>query len=172
MNLFILSLNWTECAQFMIDKHISKMILEAVQMLCTTKHLVDPDDDSVDLYRPTHINHPVTIWMRQSQENYIWTLNMVDAMHTEWKYRYGHPESKTHKSYELARQLSYTIPSKDKFPQQGLTPFAQAMPDEYKRDDPVEAYRLYYQSAAKQKFATWKRRDRPTWYLFSNPVII
>jgi hypothetical protein len=140
------------------------MILEAVQMLCTTKHLVDPEDDSVELYRPTHVNHPVTIWMRQSQENYLWTLNMVDAMHTEWKYRYGHPESKTHKSYELARQLSYTVPDADKFPQRGLTEFAQAMPDEYKRADPVEAYRVYYQSDMKQKFAAWKNRRVPAWY--------
>jgi hypothetical protein len=32
-----------------------------------------------------------------------------------------------------------------------ITPFAQAMPDEFKREDAVEAYRLYYQSEQKQK---------------------
>ena len=36
MNLFILSWNVRECAEFMFDKHVVKIILEAVQMLCTT----------------------------------------------------------------------------------------------------------------------------------------
>jgi hypothetical protein len=31
-------------------------------------------------------------------------------------------------------------------PNTELTPFAQAMPDEYKDDDPVVAYRTYYMS--------------------------
>jgi hypothetical protein len=164
MNLFILSLNWQECAQYMFDKHISKMILEAVQMLCTAKRLIDPDESDNDLYKISHKNHPVSIWIRQSQANFIWTLNMVDAMHTEWKFRYNHPAEKMHKSYEVATYLSCVIPTEDKFPFTGLTPFAQAMPDEFKSPDAVEAYRAYYQSKPKQKFATWKNRNVPTWY--------
>lgn len=180
MNLFILSLKWAECAEYMFDKHVSKMILEAVQMLCTAKYLLDilpeieentnqeneekKEEYDMQLYKPTHKNHPVSIWIRESQENYIWALNMVDAMHTEWKYRYGHPAEKMHKSYELAVYLSYVIPSEDKFPKKGLTPFAQAMPDEYKNEDAVLAYRAYYQSSMKQGFATWKNRDVPYWY--------
>ena len=166
MNLFILSLNWKECAQYMFDKHISKMILEAVQMLCTAKKIVSPnEEEDADLYKISHKNHPVSIWIRQSQANYIWTLNMVDAMHTEWKFRYNHPAEKMHKSYEVACYLSSVIPPEDKFPCIGLTPFAQAMPDEYKMADAVEAYRAYYQSPPKQKFASWKKRNAPDWYI-------
>lgn len=165
MNLFILSLKWAECAEYMFDKHISKMILEAVQMLCTAKYILDMEEEcEIDLYKPTHKNHPVSIWIRESQANYIWTLNMVDAMHTEWKYRYGHPAEKMHKSYEMAINLSYVIPAEDKFPKIGLTPFALAMPDEYKHEDPVLAYRAYYQSSMKQGLATWKNRNVPDWY--------
>ena len=36
----------------------------------------------VKLYKITHKNHPVTIWMRTSLANYLWTLDMVDAMQT------------------------------------------------------------------------------------------
>ena len=167
MNLFILSLCFQECAEWMFDKHVSKMILEAVQMLCCAKMMLDAEgvvEDGLDLYRQTHKNHPVSIWIRTSQENYIWTLNMIDAMHTEWKFRYGHPITKKHKAYELAELLACTVPSADKFEKTGLTPFAQAMPDEYKHEDPVEAYRRYYQSPDKQKIATWKNRSKPVWY--------
>lgn len=173
MNLFILSLNFAECAQFMFDKHVSKMILEAVQMLCTAIHLIDPSLDVDErLYKPTHKNHPVSIWIRESQANFIWTLNMIDAMHSEWKYRYNHPAEKIHKCYDLAMYLSYILPHEDKFPYRELTPFAQAMPDEYKHTDCVEAYRAYYQSPAKQKIASWKSpRNIPEWYVLQPPSL-
>ena len=170
MNLFILSLCFRECAECMFDKHVSKMILEAVQMLCTTIHMVDPENqvkDQIQLYKIAHKNHPVTIWMRASLENYMWTLDMVDAMHEEWKYRYDHPAEKMHKSYIVARYLREFAPSADKFSSNEFTPFAQAMPVEYKSDDPIESYRKYYQSPEKQKIASWKKRGKPDWYQFT-----
>ena len=173
MNLFILSLNFKECAEYLFDKHVSKILLEAVQMLCTSMLLVDPENEitnKIKLYKIAHKNHPVTIWMRNSLENYVWTLDLVDAMHDEWKYRYNHPPEKMHKSYVVAQYLRKYAPTADKFPCKGLTPFAQAMPVECKRDDPVEAYRAYYQTAEKRRIASWKRRERPSWYNISQTV--
>jgi hypothetical protein len=46
----------------------------------------------------------------------------------------------------------------------GLTPFAQAMPVEYKSDDALIAYRLYY-IEAKRHLASWKKRDMPFWFI-------
>ena len=71
MNLFILSLCFRECAEWMFDKHISKMIVEAVQMLSTAKRVLDPleegsDEEGVKLYKISHKNHPVSIWIRTS----------------------------------------------------------------------------------------------------------
>jgi len=151
----------------MFDKHVSKMILEAVQMLCTTMHIVDPDNEVsqvIKLYKIAHKNHPVTIWMRTSLANYMWTLDLVNAMHDEWKYRYDHPPEKLHKSYIVATYLRKYAPTADKFPETGLTAFAQAMPTECKSEDAVEAYRRYYQTPDKQKIATWKKREHPTWF--------
>lgn len=167
MNLFILSLNFQECAECMFDKHISKIILEAVQMLCTAIQLIDPDNEirnHITLYKIAHKNHPVTIWMRTSRENYMWTLDLIDAMHTEWKYRYNHPAEKMHKSYTVATYLRKHAPSADKFPEVGLTPFALAMPAECKTQNPIESYRTYYQTPEKQKIASWKKREKPAWY--------
>ena len=168
MNLFILSWNFKECALYMFDKHISKILLEAVQMLSTTIHLVDPENEifhHTKIYKIAHKNHPVTIWMRTSLANYMWTLDLVEAMHDEWKFRYDHPPEKMHKSYIIAQYLRKYAPSSDKFPSATLTPFALAMPLECKMDDPIESYRIYYQTPEKQKIASWKKRGKPAWYV-------
>lgn len=166
MNLFILSLLQKEIAEFMMDKHVSKILLEAVQMLCSAKRTLDPEDESSEhIYKMAHKNHPVTIWCRTSKENFIWVLKLVDELHNEWRYRYGHPDTKFHKSYLMAMHLKQHMPTDDKFETIGLTPFALAMPDQFKCDDPVTAYRKYYMSEEKQKIATWKKkRGRPEWY--------
>lgn len=171
MNLFILSLCFQECVESMFDKHVSKILLEAVQMLCTTIQIVDPDNpvkDHVKIYKIAHKNHPVTIWMRASLDNYMWTLNLVEAMHNEWKYRYDHPAEKMHKSYIVAHYLRDFAPTADKFPNVGLTPFALAMPKECKSEDAVESYRKYYQTPEKQRIASWKKRGKPKWYQFTD----
>jgi hypothetical protein len=169
MNIFILSLIQREIAQFMMDKHVSKILLEAVQMLCSAKRIVDPEDIATNdqIYKIAHKNHPVTIWCRKSRANFIWTLDLIDELHNEWRFRYGHPDTKTHKAYLTAIILRDNIPSEDKFEARGLTPFALAMPDEYKCDEPVISYRLYYMSKEKRRIATWnKRREKPKWYVF------
>jgi hypothetical protein len=167
MNLFILSLIQKEIAEYMMDKHVSKILLEAVQMLCSAKRILDPDDKiNNSLYKLAHKNHPVTIWCRKSKANFIWTLDLVEALHNEWRFRYGHPITKFHKSYLIALVLRENIPNDDKFEEVRLTEFALAMPVEYKSNDPVESYRNYYMSEEKQKIATWnKRRNKPEWYI-------
>ena len=170
MNLFILSLIQKEIAEYMMDKHISKILLEAVQMLCSAKRILDPDDESNErIYKLAHKNHPVTIWCRKSKANFIWTLDLVEELHKEWKYRYGHPETKMHKSYIVSLYLRENIPNDSKFEENGLTPFALAIPDKYKTDDPILSYRNYYMSEEKQLIASWKKkRGKPEWYTFSD----
>lgn len=200
MNLFILSLDPAKIAEYMMDKHIAKIILEAVQMLCTTKRLLDADEPTLvemdntigGVYKIAHKNHPVTIWCRASQANFIWTLDLIDAMHTEWKYRYNHPQEKQHKSFTVAQYLRAYTPDAQKFEKVKtpgiMTPFALAMPDEFKvranqsslsssprcatgtshgKDiyDAVASYRSYYLSEPKRRIAKWgKRRGMPGWY--------
>jgi hypothetical protein len=188
MNLFILSLDPTKIAEYMMDKHIAKIILEAVQMLCTTQRLLTTDANKCDprVYKIAHKNHPVTIWCRAAQANFIWTLDLIDAMHEEWKYRYGHPAHKHHKSYEVAQYLRQNVPPASAFERVKIagimTPFALAMPDEFKiralpdalptgtshgNDiyDAVASYRSYYLSEPKRRIAKWaKMRGTPVWY--------
>jgi hypothetical protein len=166
MNIFILSLIHCEIAMFMMDKHISKILLEAAQMLCSAKRILSPNDPiNNKLYKLAHKNHPVTIWCRKSKENFIWTLDLIEALHNEWRFRYGHSSTTFHKSYLMGMILKENIPSDDAFEEKGLTEFALAMPVKYKSKDPVESYRNYYMSEEKQKIASWnKGREKPSWY--------
>lgn len=165
MNLFILSLCQKEIAEWMFDKHIVKIILEAVQMLCTAKLILDPDDPTnMDLYKISHKNHPVSIWVRKSYKNYIWTLLLVNEMHNEWRYRFNHPSTKFHKSFLVALHLLKHKPLYDKFECIELTPFVSAMPDEYKTNDPIESYKNYYMSDMKRRLAKWTKREKPIWF--------
>ena len=67
MNIFILSLIQKKIAEFMMDKHVSKILLESVQMLCSAKRVLDPENCE-GLYKMAHKNHPVTIWCRKSKD--------------------------------------------------------------------------------------------------------
>lgn len=173
MNLFILSLIPTEAAEAYMDKHVSKILLEAVQMLCTAMRVLVPDTPIKDaLYKQAHLNHPVSIWVRESRDNFIWTLDLVEALHEEWRFRYDHPETKIHRSYAVALLLRRHVPRDHLFPspRAGLMPFALAMPDEYKarNGNAVQSYRAYYMSPEKQRIAAWKKhRPAPEWYSFS-----
>ena len=56
MNLFILSWLQREIAEYMMDKHVSKILLEAVQMLCSAKRVLDTDDEETNnqIYKLAH----------------------------------------------------------------------------------------------------------------------
>ena len=49
-------------------------------------------------------------------------------------------------------------------PDIGLTPFAQAMPDQYKNNNVMQAYRDYY-NGEKAYFARWKSQIIPPWFI-------
>jgi len=152
MNIFILAYDPVEAAVNQCDQHVVKMVLESAQMLCA------PFPAGEAPYKRTHYNHPCTQWCRASKENYTWLLNHANALAAEYTYRYG----KTHKSQQVIEwcnrhkgQLSFS--------RRILTPFALAMPEQYKVASAVDSYRNYYINE-KLGFAKWnKRRNKPTW---------
>jgi hypothetical protein len=159
MNIFVLDLDPERAAQMLCDKHSSKMVLESCQLLSAAHRILDGDSyaDEVGLYKVSHRNHPCSVWTRSSSENYLWLHRHFTALCREFYFRRG----KSHKSSLLAGALA-RIP--DTIPLGPITPFAQAMPDEYKNDDPVQAYRAYY-LGAKADFAAWTwGRPAPSWW--------
>ena len=176
MNIFILDEDLDTNAEYHVDKHIVKMPLEAAQMLCTVHWinkyvgyvprkltsdewaLVSKQKTNIPRdfpYLPTMYNHPCTIWARSSMDNYEWLYTYALALGEEYTYRYG----KVHKSI---RDCVLNLPSLQ-LPSNGLTEFAQAMPDECKRPHAIDAYREFYHKD-KASFASWKFREKQAWW--------
>lgn len=155
MNIFVLDRDPAVAARYHHDRHVVKMTLEMAQMLsatCTNLECYAPR-----LYKPTHRNHPCVRWLAAGRQNLDWAVAYGRALAAEYTHRYG----KTHASAtvieaaaDLLTDCKYLIPRG--------TPFAQAMPDEFKRADAVEAYRAYY-IAKKIDNQHWTNRQRPEW---------
>ena len=180
MNIFYLDKNPIRCAEMHVDKHCVKMILEYAQLLSTAHRVLDGvlatrlsksgrkqqhyilnDEREQMLYSATHINHPSAIWVRQSDQNYMWLAELLEECCKEYTYRYG----KTHKVElsNLMQTLKNNFPKN--IPNKPFTEPTPAMPDEVKIiGDSLASYRNYYINN-KAHLANWKKRSKPNWYI-------
>ncbi len=179
MNIFYLSHDATQAAQWMVDKHVVKMILESAQLLSTAHRIIDGveiagksktgrnvkrwvlnDGRESIIYTATHVNHPSAVWCRQSVENYNWLVEHFYALGQEYTYRYG----KTHKCFQ--NDLAYMLSSPpNNLRKYEWTKMPSAMADEYKiSDNPLTNYRHYYK-VGKSRMHSWKNRQPPEWIM-------
>lgn len=157
MNIFVLDQNPRTAARMHCDKHINKMLLESAQMFCAAVNTAA--NAQVTPYKTTHLNHPCTQWVLASRQNAHWLLRLAAELNQEYKKRYNKPSGTQHKSWLLLYEHQDKI---NTLPEGGLTPFAQAMPEEFKNKDPVAAYRSYYRT---KTFAAWQRgTPAPDWW--------
>lgn len=162
MNIFVLDKDPELSAQMLCDRHVSKMILETAQMLTAVadryKHPT--------LYKVTHKNHPCTLWAGDSYANWKWLCENGLAMEREKILR----TDKGHISAEVIRWYlsnNYGPPKSSSL----ITPFALAMPEQYRGSDPVKSYRDYYlgekQFFKDGKRPKWTKTLPPTWWEYS-----
>lgn len=158
MNIFAVDIDPQKAAIHLHDKLVVKMILESAQLICTTRHLFG--DKNPILYKPCFINHPCTKWIRESVNNYIWICKHFKALCEEYTYRYG----KSHTCEKFIPILGDDLLNNMIDIEQ--TPFALAMPDEYKVEDSIQSYRNYYLGKKIQgKFWTNRREELDYWLL-------
>lgn len=177
MNIFYLDTDPVKAAQMQHDKHVVKMIIEVAQLLCTAHRIIDGEmyigktentgrnvkrwkmeDPEMDkaLYKATHVNHPSAVWARESRMNYIWLYDHFVALCKEYTYRYG----KVHLTETKLRSILNTVPKG--ITRTAYTKMPQAMPDQYKTEDSVEAYKNYY-IAEKKSQSKYTKREAPVW---------
>lgn len=158
MNIFYVDRDPYVAAKYLGDKHVVKMILESTQMLCTAHRVLDgvpitfmnakgkkrtsyqfPDLKKEEmLYKPTHINHPCNIWIRNSVHAYCWLYRHACCLADEYTNRYN----KTHKCTDLLSTFLRRWP--ENIPNNLFTHPPLAMPDQYKLTNSIESYRNYY----------------------------
>jgi len=141
MNIFVTNECPVKSANFLQGKRALKMIIETGQLLSTACHELGFKD--ARLYKPTHVNHPCTIWARQNKGNYAWLLAHFRALCALYTTRYG-------KIHLTEKKLSDVLTEGlEHMPDGERTPFVNCAANKslgisYKYLDNVyEAYRLY-----------------------------
>jgi hypothetical protein len=175
MNIFSVDSDPYQAAEWLVDRHVIKMILESVQLLSTAHRVLDgteyigqsksgrkakrwllPDDREHILYGATHVSHPSAVWCRETSGNYEWLYRHFQALCLEYNHRYG----KWHKCMDMWDHLSMT-PRNIK--QGDLQEFSVAMDKQYiVSTDPIENYRNYYK-IGKARMHKWTKRNPPPW---------
>ena len=165
MNIFVLDMNARKAAQAIDCVRLSKMCVETAQMMASALRRHGATDEQMPLtksgtpYKGGYAHHPCTVWAGDTRSNYFWLAQHGDELCREYRKRFG----KAHACHEpiliMCGILYALIPTGD------LTPFAQAMPDEYKDDDPVVAYRAYYQSKVDSPGGVhYRHTSPPDWW--------
>ena len=181
MNIFVLDENPITAAEMHCDKHVPKMCVEAAQMMASALRRWGATDEDMPLtkagkpYKGGYAHHPCTVWAGDSWANFIWLSSHATALCIEYKHRFG----KMHACFQpIIHMGSMALTPRFSDISQTLTPFALAMPDEYRpiiqigNDEPVkvthsnhkavEAYRRYYHS---KQFAKWEKgTPAPDWW--------
>ena len=181
MNRFKIESTPEECARSLCDSHVVKMVLEEGQMLSTVHRVVDgkeitgktksgrnqkqwvlPDRREKSLYKACHVNHPCTVWARETVGNYKWAFRFFDAVAKEYTWRY----ERDHKTHDKLNWLLRSPPCNINRSLE-LTPFPLAMgaaPYCIDEENPIQSYRDYYWSKRDNFDMVWTKREKPSWF--------
>ena len=156
MNIFVTDPNPIECAKVLPDKHVVKMPLECCQMLSIVASdkwghgygtLPKANGEPYKTDKGAFRNHPCTVWANETIQNHRWLIKHGLALCEEYSNRYA----KVHSCLRTLAYANQIFPVSDAAGRSTskLTPFARAMPDEFKLDTSIDtftAYKMYISS--------------------------
>ena len=102
MNIFVTSNCPKISAQALDNKRVVKMVLETAQLLSTAIFINNSDVKYDNIYKPTHIKHPCTVWAALNLGNWDWLFQHFVALCEEYSFRYY----KQHASEKILPYLS------------------------------------------------------------------
>jgi len=159
MNLFATNTEPELAARDLDDKRLVKMVLETAQLLSTALRVNGVD--CVELYKATHANHPVNVWVRNTRSNFLWTVEYGLRICDEYQHRYGRTHgsrSAVHAAAELYRYIT----------DGPLEEFHNSARNLGKGLDftslpVVDAYRAYLVARWNTETPRWTKRGIPSW---------
>jgi len=157
MNIFFLDKNPELIAQYSIDSHVVKIPVEIAQMMTMAKILSEDSERKIG-----HMNHPMSLWVRYSTQNYNLAGEIGLELCKEYTRRYG-------KVCASEGKIKLLLSNPIRTNQCIATVPPLCMPENYQSDDVVESYRRYYiHDKVFRKdgkiMAKWKCCSRPSWF--------
>lgn len=163
MNIFAIDRDPVVAAQHLVDSHCVKMTLESAQMLanCFNADLLSnldcPKTITGRVRKHSYFNHPCSKWVRLNKSNMLWLINHAKAIDIERVARF---KSKEHFVIPFIDWCLKNIDNSNVLNGE-ITEFVQAMPDQFKNNDSVVAYRNFYKHG-KSHLHKWIR-NKPVW---------
>lgn len=161
MNVFFVDERPEHAARQLMDVHVMSTIREGLTMLSAWYHNQDEHEFDLPWPTPTHVNHPMTLWVRSRIGNVVWLVQHVHYAYDEYVRRF--------KKRDTFKRCQIIIPHLREYfantywkTYRSLPP--QCMPDEYRVEDmPILAYRQYY-VAEKLHLSKWTPPGvKPAW---------
>jgi hypothetical protein len=161
MNIFATDRDTTVCATYHTDKHTVKMPLELSQMISFVYYDKEFWDSPIPQLlmsnSPTHAKHPCSLWIKENLSNFWWSCELGIKLIEEYRFIYN-----TQKHERCMLIFQWALDNLPELEIDLMTPFAKAMPEEFKVDCSIESYRNYYKFG-KADLHQWTKRQKPEW---------
>jgi len=149
MNIFVLDSNPLKAAKAIDCVRVPKMVVESAQMMASALRRWGATDEQMPVaktsgkpYKGGYAHHPCTIWAGDTFGNFSWLTDHAIALCVEYTSRFG----KKHACDDAICHMWVLATKMNIDRNMSTTPFALAMPDEFKHENAVTAYRAYYHS--------------------------
>jgi len=158
MNIFCTHLCPIQSALALDDKRVVKMVVETAQMLSAALHRHGYEKS--DIYKPSYVKHPCTLWAGNTRTNFTWLCDHGLALCAIYSAIYGR-EHKSQSIIQKCHDLVAHIPDGD------LREFADCT--EFKTYTNLsihERYRMFMNLKWNTRDKTppkFTRRKTPTW---------
>ena len=165
MNLFVTDPSPASSAEALDDQRLIKAVLEAGQLLSTCLGVG---------YRPTHLRHPVTLWVAADPSHTLYAVLSLQALGAEYSFRFG----KEHRTAAMAPMFFEALGRV--WPAAGIgASDGPSQPVQFQNSArnvgagvdfthfPVcEAYRAYlnWKWSHDRRSPRWTGRSAPSWY--------
>ena len=114
MNVFACSPDPDLSAKVLDERRQNKLCLESAQLLANALHSVGKRQEW--MCHPTHLRHPLTLWVAESRAHYLWLGEQMQALARRNAEFYRRPERLhvtvqrylDNKYWRLAKYLPYT----------------------------------------------------------------
>jgi hypothetical protein len=165
LNIFAVHENPWDAARALPDKLVVKMPIECNQMIAPWlfatrgKHIQRKDGNNYGT--KGFANHPCSRWLYESDHNVKWLICHSLALCSEYNSRYLKTHACLKATFQALNHLGKEWNSSTDW--RLHTPFPMAMPEKYRQEDRVKAYRNFV--IHEKHYAEWNHSKKPEWWV-------